>query len=67
MYRFSEVTYNAAAETVTIGSGLVWDDVYAVLDPLNITVVGGRFTGVGVAGYSLGGGDPVALCRSPLD
>ncbi|KAJ7083230.1 FAD-binding domain-containing protein [Mycena epipterygia] len=56
MSRFSEVTYNAATETVTIGSGLVWDDVYAVLDPLDITVVGGRFTGVGVAGYSLGGG-----------
>ncbi|KAJ7290205.1 FAD-binding domain-containing protein, partial [Mycena rebaudengoi] len=56
MSRFSEVTYNATAKTVVIGSGLVWDDVYAVLDPLNVTVVGGRFTGVGVAGYSLGGG-----------
>ncbi|KAJ7871369.1 hypothetical protein B0H14DRAFT_210827 [Mycena olivaceomarginata] len=43
-------------QTATIGSGLVWDDVYAVLDPLNLTVVGDRFSGVGVAGYSLGGG-----------
>ncbi|KAJ7789379.1 FAD dependent oxidoreductase [Mycena olivaceomarginata] len=56
MSRFSEVTYNATAQTATIGSGLVWDDVYAVLDPLGVTVVGGRFSGVGVAGYSLGGG-----------
>ncbi|KAJ7487921.1 FAD dependent oxidoreductase [Mycena latifolia] len=56
MTRFNEVNYNATAQTVTIGSGLVWDDVYSVLDPLNVTVVGGRFTGVGVAGYSLGGG-----------
>ncbi|KAJ7686166.1 FAD-binding domain-containing protein [Mycena rosella] len=56
MSRFSEVTYNASAGTVIIGAGLVWDDVYTVLDPLNVTVVGGRFSGVGVAGYSLGGG-----------
>ncbi|KAF7362248.1 Bifunctional solanapyrone synthase [Mycena venus] len=56
MSRFSEVTYNATAQTAIIGSGLVWDDVYAVLDPLDVTVVGGRFSGVGVAGYSLGGG-----------
>ncbi|KAJ6529113.1 FAD dependent oxidoreductase [Mycena vulgaris] len=56
MYRFSEVTYNATAQTVVIGAGLVWDDVYSVLDPLGVTVVGGRFSGVGVAGYSLGGG-----------
>ena len=50
MSRFSEVTYNATAQTTTVGSGLVWDDVYAVLDPLDVTVVGGRFSGVGVAG-----------------
>jgi pimeloyl-ACP methyl ester carboxylesterase len=65
MSRFSEVTYNATAQTATIGSGLVWDDVYAVLDPLNLTVVGGRFSGVGVAGYSLGGGNGVALLLHP--
>ncbi|KAJ7349167.1 hypothetical protein DFH08DRAFT_697963, partial [Mycena albidolilacea] len=56
MSRFSEVTYNATAQPATIGSGLVWDDVCAVLDPLNVTVVGGRFSGFGIAGYSLRGG-----------
>ncbi|KAL4079832.1 FAD-binding domain-containing protein [Scleroderma citrinum] len=56
MYRFSEVTYNSAAQTVTIGAGLIWDDVYAALEPYGVNVVGGRVTGVGVAGLTLGGG-----------
>ncbi|KAK1236306.1 hypothetical protein PQX77_000468 [Marasmius sp. AFHP31] len=56
MSRFSEVTYDAASQTAVIGSGLVWDDVYAALAPHNVNVVGGRVTGVGVAGFTLGGG-----------
>ena len=57
MSRFSEVTYDAAAQTATIGAGLVWDDVYAALEPYNVNVVGGRVSGVGVAGFTLGGGN----------
>ncbi|KAK0232019.1 FAD dependent oxidoreductase [Armillaria nabsnona] len=56
MYRFSEVTYNSTSETAIIGSGLVWDDVYASLAPYGVNVLGGRVTGVGVAGFILGGG-----------
>ncbi|KAL0071222.1 hypothetical protein AAF712_001788 [Marasmius tenuissimus] len=56
MYRFSEVTYNADTQTAVIGAGLSWDEVYASLVPQNVNVVGGRLPGVGVAGYSLGGG-----------
>lgn len=56
MYRFSEVTYDAQSQTAVIGAGLVWDDVYAALAPHNVNVVGGRVTGVGVAGFTLGGG-----------
>ncbi|KJA15273.1 hypothetical protein HYPSUDRAFT_48491 [Hypholoma sublateritium FD-334 SS-4] len=56
MYRFSAINYDAAAQTVEIGSGLIWDDVYAALAPYNVNVVGGRVTGVGVAGFTLGGG-----------
>ncbi len=56
MFRFSEVSYDAASQTVDVGAGLVWDDVYAALEPLGVNVVGGRVTGVGVAGFSLGGG-----------
>ncbi|KAG7446652.1 FAD-binding domain-containing protein [Guyanagaster necrorhizus] len=56
MYLFSEVTYDPASETVVIGSGLIWDDVYESLAPHGVNVVGGRVTGVGVAGFILGGG-----------
>ncbi|KAJ3508178.1 hypothetical protein NLJ89_g5895 [Agrocybe chaxingu] len=56
MYRFSEVKYNEASQTAEIGAGLVWDDVYAALEPYNVNVVGGRVTGVGVGGFILGGG-----------
>ncbi|KAK0505193.1 hypothetical protein EDD18DRAFT_1061398 [Armillaria luteobubalina] len=56
MSRFSQVTYDSTSGTATIGSGLVWDDVYASLAPHGVNVVGGRVTGVGVAGFILGGG-----------
>ncbi|KAJ3746735.1 FAD-binding domain-containing protein [Lentinula detonsa] len=56
MYRFSDVVYDAASSTATFGAGLVWDDVYAALAPYDVNVVGGRVTGVGVAGFTLGGG-----------
>ncbi|CAF1319659.1 unnamed protein product [Rotaria sp. Silwood1] len=56
MSRFRQITYHANRRTVDLGAGLLWDDVYQVLDPLNITVVGGRVTGVGIAGLILGGG-----------
>lgn len=56
MYRFSEINYNASSQTVDVGAGLIWDDVYAALEPLGVNVVGGRVTGIGVAGFTLGGG-----------
>ncbi|EIM87246.1 FAD-binding domain-containing protein [Stereum hirsutum FP-91666 SS1] len=56
MSRFGEVIYDEAASTVEIGAGLIWDDVYEALAPYAVNVVGGRVTGVGVAGFTLGGG-----------
>ncbi|KAF9257715.1 FAD-binding domain-containing protein [Marasmius fiardii PR-910] len=56
MTRFSEVTYNAQSQTVVIGAGNKWDNVYATLAPHNMSVLGGRVSGVGVAGFTLGGG-----------
>lgn len=56
MYRFSEIDYDATSQTVEVGAGLIWDDVYTALEPFNVNVVGGRVTGVGVAGFTLGGG-----------
>lgn len=45
--RFSQVTYDVTSDTVAIGTGLVWDTVYEQLQDYNVTVVGGRVTGVG--------------------
>ena len=39
-----------------VGAGLKWGDVYGVLEGKNLSVVGGRLSGVGVAGLTLGGG-----------
>jgi FAD/FMN-containing dehydrogenase len=55
MSGFAEVTYDSASGTVRVGSGNRWESVQAVLDKLNVTVVGGRIGHVGVGGYTLGG------------
>ncbi|KAJ7027714.1 FAD-binding domain-containing protein [Mycena alexandri] len=56
MTRFSSVTYDKKSQTADIGPGLIWDDVYAALEPHGVIVAGGRVSGVGVAGFTLGGG-----------
>ena len=56
MSKFSHVNYDPQKETVEVGAGVIWDKVYEVLEPLGRIVVGGRTTGVGVAGFTLGGG-----------
>ncbi|KAF8329203.1 hypothetical protein F5887DRAFT_1184312 [Amanita rubescens] len=42
MYRFSEVKYDPETQTVMMGTGLNFDDVYAALAPHNVSVAGGR-------------------------
>ncbi|KAI0404432.1 hypothetical protein F4802DRAFT_598130 [Xylaria palmicola] len=42
--------------TVSVGAGAAWDDVYAKLGPLGLSVNGGRAAEVGVGGLTLGGG-----------
>lgn len=54
--QMNEVVYDAASGTVRVGSGNKWEDIHKVLDPLGVTVVGGRIGNVGVGGYVLGGG-----------
>ncbi|KAG9308226.1 hypothetical protein JVU11DRAFT_12244 [Chiua virens] len=56
MSRFSEIVYDSTAELVTVGAGLLWDDVYEALNPHGVSVAGGRILGVGVAGFTLSGG-----------
>ena len=56
MRQFSNIKYNSTSKTVIIGAGLIWDDVYKALMPHKVSVLGGRVSGVGVAGFLLGGG-----------
>ncbi|KAH9484542.1 putative FAD-linked oxidoreductase [Psilocybe cubensis] len=54
--RFKGITYNATSATVDVGPGLVWDDVYAALEPFGVSALGARVTGIGIGGFLLGGG-----------
>ncbi|EJD01924.1 FAD-binding domain-containing protein [Fomitiporia mediterranea MF3/22] len=56
MKRFNSVVYNADSGTADVGAGLLWDDVYGALEQHGVSVLGGRVSGVGVAGFTLGGG-----------
>lgn len=61
MKRFNQVTFNGPSATADVGSGLIWDDVYEALEPTGFNVVGGRVSGVGVAGFTLGGGESKSI------
>ncbi|KAK7752796.1 hypothetical protein SLS62_005348 [Diatrype stigma] len=50
------IDLNSEKSTVSVGVGATWDAVYAKLDPLGLSVAGGRVAGVGVGGLALGGG-----------
>ncbi|KAI0382410.1 putative oxidoreductase [Hypomontagnella monticulosa] len=52
----NSVDLSADNSTVSVGTGATWDAVYCKLDPLGLSVAGGRVAGVGVGGLTLGGG-----------
>ncbi|KAH8978084.1 FAD-binding domain-containing protein [Lactarius hatsudake] len=54
--RFNAFKVNTEAETVELGPSLEWGDVFERLAPYGVNVIGGRFPGVGVGGFTLGGG-----------
>ncbi|KAJ2926477.1 hypothetical protein H1R20_g10614, partial [Candolleomyces eurysporus] len=56
LYSLRSIDYSSTSQTVEIGTGLSWDDVYAALEPQGVSVAGGRVTDVGVGGFALGGG-----------
>jgi len=63
MTRFNDTKVHREDGTVDVGAGLTWDQVYKVLSPTGVNVVGGRIPGVGVAGLTLGGG---SVAVSPI-
>ncbi|KAI0258442.1 FAD-binding domain-containing protein [Gloeopeniophorella convolvens] len=57
MARFNKIVFNPKSPgNVEIGVGLTWDAVYKRLDSEGVNVVGARVPGVGVTGFTLGGG-----------
>lgn len=50
------ITVSSDQSTVSVGPAATWGEVYSALDPLNLTVAGGRSGGVGAGGLALGGG-----------
>lgn len=57
MALFKKVHYHEETQTVDLGPGKKWDDVYPILNPYGRTVAGASSCrGVGVPGFNLGGG-----------
>lgn len=52
---FREIEVAEDEKSVAVGAGCQWIDVSRVLDGKGLGVVGGRSSGVGVAGFTLGG------------
>ncbi|KAG2356648.1 FAD dependent oxidoreductase [Suillus spraguei] len=56
MSSFSDVVYDSAAQTATVGTGLLLDNVYGQLEKYGVTILGTKVTGIGIGGVFLGGG-----------
>ncbi|MDA0185382.1 FAD-binding oxidoreductase [Solirubrobacter phytolaccae] len=52
----NDVTVDPAARTARVGAGAIWGEVVAAAAPHGLTGLHGFSSGVGVAGYVLGGG-----------
>ena len=59
--KFNFTRLDAASKTAVIGAGARWSDVYAAVDGTGLNIVGGRNPAVGVAGFTLGGGEHSVL------
>lgn len=64
LVRLDQITLSDDRSIVTLGPGSHWLDVYTALEPLGVTVIGGRDAGVGVGGFLLGGECPRS-CAAP--
>jgi hypothetical protein len=56
MIRSNEIVLGKDEKTVEVGAGLTWITVCQYLVPKGLNVVGGRINSVGLAGFTLGGG-----------
>ncbi|KAH7198520.1 uncharacterized protein B0J16DRAFT_330511 [Fusarium flagelliforme] len=63
LVHLNHVSFDASTETVDIGPGCKWRDVYSQLSKHGRAVAGGREGNVGVAGLLLGGGNAFFTAR----
>ncbi|KAK7033658.1 hypothetical protein VNI00_012658 [Paramarasmius palmivorus] len=54
--RFNGVSYDPATNIASVGPGQTGEQVYQKLEPYNVSAALGRVKGVGVGGFTLGGG-----------
>lgn len=54
--QIDDITLSKDKKTVAVGPGNKWFDVYTTLQPAGLAVIGGRVSGIGVGGLTLGGG-----------
>ena len=57
--RLQHLEVDRTAGTVTVGAGVRWSSVLDELVPLGLTAAHGSSSGVGVVGYTVGGGLPL--------
>lgn len=55
MRSVSDVSISADRSVASVGAGAIWGDVYRRMDALNLTVVGGRGSSIGIGGLLTGG------------
>lgn len=51
----NQLTLKDKQTVISVGAGSIWRDVYAKLQPMNLTVSGARVAGLGVGGLLTGG------------
>lgn len=56
LVNLNQISVSADKKETSMGTGLVWFDVYSFLEPQGLTVIGGRVSAIGVGGLTLGGG-----------
>lgn len=56
LVNLNQVTVSADKTQTSVGPGNRWYDVYSQLEPVGLSVIGGRVADIGVGGLTLGGG-----------
>lgn len=56
LVKLNQITVSEDQTETAVGPGNTWYDVYSKLDPIGLSVIGGRVAAIGVGGLTLGGG-----------